>query len=213
MLKERVDGRITLSESDRVAQATLNASLGQPAHFQVYFITMLPLTTAATWDCSCSAVLACTAMSYQLLCVFVSDPFGSVARLRHAQRLKDNQLLHHILHHHYTLSALHHTSFISYAYRNPVCLQRPPKLCCSEFATCQHLFDILMLLNVLKGATDIACDCSLLVCCPRWISSNCSSDCSTGAWLCFRSAPTGYMRSLAVSYTTHWCCCLNVVPV
>lgn len=36
MLKERVDGRITLSESDRVAQAMLNASLGQPAHFQVY---------------------------------------------------------------------------------------------------------------------------------------------------------------------------------
>ncbi|KAL0056107.1 hypothetical protein WJX82_007818 [Trebouxia sp. C0006] len=33
-LEERADGCITLSESDRVAQAMHNASVGQPAHFQ-----------------------------------------------------------------------------------------------------------------------------------------------------------------------------------
>ncbi len=88
MLKERVDGQITLSESDRVAHAMLNASLGQPAHFQVYLnVALLPLAAAATSDCSCSAVLASIKMSYQLLCVFLSGPIGTAAQLAHAQRL------------------------------------------------------------------------------------------------------------------------------
>ena len=78
MLKERGDGRITLSEPDRVANAMLNASLGQPAHFQVYLhIILSPLTAAATSNFGCSAIFACTKMSFQLLCVFMSDPSGT----------------------------------------------------------------------------------------------------------------------------------------
>ncbi len=88
MLKERIDGRITLSEPERVAQAMHNASVGQPAHFQVYLnLALLPVTAAATSDCGCSALVASSKMLYQLLCAFLSAPIGTAVHLAHAQRL------------------------------------------------------------------------------------------------------------------------------
>ena len=196
----------------------LNASLGQPAHFQVYLhVTLSPLTAAATSDFGCSAIFASTKMSCRLLCVFMSDPTGTAAHMTHAlvqqlpvfftPPLHPPPPLH--------LSPLHHTSSISHAaLQSFVPAARPPKLCCSpQPAKCQSLFDIPMSLNVqLQYATDMACVCSLIVCCPRWSFSSCRSDCSTGKWLCSRSAPTNYMRSLAVSHKTH-CCCLSNAPV
>jgi len=83
-----VDGRITLSEPDRVAHAKLNASLGQPVHFQVYLnLALLPVTAAATSDCGCSAPSASSKVLYQLLCAVLSGPIGTAAHLAHAQRL------------------------------------------------------------------------------------------------------------------------------
>ena len=87
MLKEHADRWITSSASDWVAHAMLNASLGQPAHFQVYLnVALSPMTAAATSDCGCSAVLASTKMSYQLLYVFMSDPIGTTTCMTHVQR-------------------------------------------------------------------------------------------------------------------------------
>lgn len=118
-----------------------------------------------------------------------------------------------LFHHHYTISALHHASFMPYLCCSPVCLQHPHECCCcSQLAKRQLLFNILMLLNVLlKCATDIACFCSLNVCCPRWTFSSCRSDCSTSKWLCSRSAPTSIPLLLATNHIA--VCCLNVVPV
>lgn len=72
-----------------VALAKLNASLGQPKHFQVDLdLGLLRFTAAATSDCGCSAALASSKMLYQLLSIFLSGPIGTAAHLAHLLKQK-----------------------------------------------------------------------------------------------------------------------------